>query len=155
MPLSKLIIAIAMNLFLVPGSGQAFLKHKKRGMLITAATVLLMLVFSFHLSVMLSELMSQIKFSTDLFALSQNLTQDLMQKKGAVLKIYMFLIGVVYIATVVDVILIYMNAKAQSVHSGVVAGDASKLSSEASEKGKVNNSPYSLSTKPSAVKTNP
>lgn len=124
-------------------------------MLITAATVLLMLVFAFHLSVMLSEIMGQMKFSTDVFALSQNLTQDLMRTKGVVLKIYMFLVGVIYIAAIVDVILLYMNAEGLSAHSGVLAGATSKLSKEASEKGKVNNSPDSLSTKPSTVKTNP
>lgn len=152
MSLSKLFTAILMNLLLLPGSGHAYLKHKKRGLLFSAATIVLLLVFTVHLSVIFSELLSGLQIDVDMFSLSQRLTRDLMEKWGVVLKLYVFVIGVIYIYSAVDVVLIYLNEKEKSLR---VHSMGATFSREASEKGTSISSPDSLSKKPSRVSVTP
>lgn len=107
----NLIIAILMNVLVIPGSGQVYLKQKKRGMLITLLVAGLLIVFTAHISAMFAKLIANVEITTDAFALSQKLSQDLMTQNGFVLKVYIFLLGAAYIFSVVDVVLIYLRGK--------------------------------------------
>lgn len=114
----KLIVAVLMNMLVIPGSGQVYLKQKKRGMLITLIVAVLLIVFTAHISTMFAELIANVEITTDAFALSQKLSNDLMTKNGFVLKIYLFLLGAVYIFSVVDLVLIYLrNKESPAPHS--------------------------------------
>lgn len=114
----KLSVAILMNMLVIPGAGQVYLKQKKRGMLITLIVAVLLIVFTAHISTMFAELITNVEITTDAFALSQKLGDDLVTKNGFVLKIYMFLLGAVYIFSVVDLVLIYLrNKESPAPHS--------------------------------------
>lgn len=100
----KLFLAILLNLFVFPGAGQMFLKQKIKGLVIMITSATLLCAMIFHTSYLISSLVADIPFTTDLWILAQGLTKQLLMTHGFLLKSYLFAIVLVYLYAILDAI---------------------------------------------------
>jgi hypothetical protein len=109
----KLIIAIALNLFVMPGAGQIYFKERKRGTIFSVLAVGLLMACVFHFTYMLKQQLASVQLTpgVDIVRLSETLSQSLWDKHENALRSYVFFLGTIYIASIVDVILIFMDRR--------------------------------------------
>lgn len=129
---AKLIIAFLLNLAVFPGSGQMYLKEKKRGYACAFVTAVLLVVFTLHFSNLFAKEMQdpemlvvgqQIATQADrdfyqLMNLAKPISDKFFAKHETVFNIYLFLAGAFYIAMSADLVLIYMDRRAGSSPRG-------------------------------------
>ena len=114
MTTKQLFSAILMNVFILPGAGQIHLKKRKRGYLFIIATSILLIVFTFHVSSLVSEMLSQFKTTTSIMAMATNMKSDLLDQHGGTLSFYLFSILAVYLYSIVDTVLLYRREKEET-----------------------------------------
>lgn len=100
----KVFLAILLNLFVLPGSGQMFLKQKIKGLVIIITTIVLLCAMIFHTSYLVSSLVADIPFTTDFWGLAQDLTKKLLTTHGLLLKSYFGGMALMYLYAVVDLL---------------------------------------------------
>lgn len=107
----KLIIAIVMNFFVMPGSGHLFLKQKKMGFALAAVACLILVTFVVHLNIMFqSNVPANPANGFDLpevYRVITDLTTTVFDQYARIIKIYMSLIFLCYLAGFVDLVILY------------------------------------------------
>lgn len=110
---TKLFISLLLNLFVLPGSGQIYLKEKKRGYLISLLVIALLVIFSIHIisivQAAITPALAKPNDITSIMTLAQSLSEGIWQENEFTLKGYTFLIGCVYIFSFMDLIWIYLK----------------------------------------------
>jgi len=125
MTLAKLVTAIFLNIAVFPGSGQMYLKEKKRGYAFAFITVVLLLSLTLHFSKLFAKEMQdpetlavgqQIATQDDrdfnkLMNFAKPILDKFLTKNETVFNVYLFLAGTLYIVMSADLILIYLDRR--------------------------------------------
>ncbi|EKD51404.1 MAG: hypothetical protein ACD_62C00264G0001 [uncultured bacterium] len=109
----KLFVAIALSLFVLPGAGHTAIKQKKRGYIFSGTIVLLLILLVLQVyfaskSTMMAEVLNS--GSTDVFALAQTTSGNIMQELAGPIKVYGTIFMIIYFGSVVDLIYLYKRA---------------------------------------------
>lgn len=118
---SKLIGTLLLNFLVMPGAGHFIIKRKVRGTIIAVIVMLILVVFSFHIALILKEQMpiiaqgemelpQMLKFATVI-------SQNILIEYASILKLYVFLLALCYIFGAADLFWMYYESsklKAQS-----------------------------------------
>jgi TM2 domain-containing membrane protein YozV len=122
---SQVFIALFLNLLGIPGAGQWYLKEKKRGAFFMGLVIIVLFALFLSLTTVLQHefaspemvqtlqtLSQDSSNSTEkLFTLIKPLSENLSLKYDSTFRIYIFLIGSLYIASLVDVLGLYWSRK--------------------------------------------
>lgn len=114
MGIPKLLFALLLNLVVMPGAGQIFVKRKKRGYAFVVLVVGLLLAFTYSITLFFKAEMAGVTPTTDpnaILMLAQTLTANLWGKHEVAFRGYVFLLGTLYIVSEIDMILIYLDDK--------------------------------------------
>lgn len=125
MTLAKLVIALFLNIAVFPGSGQMYLKKKKRGYVFAFIMVVLLLSLTLHFSKLFSKEMQnpetlaigqQIATQADrdfykLMNLAKPISEKFFAKHETAFNVYLFLAGTFYIIMSADLVLIYLDRR--------------------------------------------
>lgn len=112
MTLIQLIIAILVTFLVIPGGGHVYLKYKARGFAITGAVILWLVVFFGYV---VSNMMTQMRSlggkisSQHIEKMAEAFSQDLFSLSTLPMKFLIFALGVIYILSLADLILIYLD----------------------------------------------
>lgn len=108
----QLIIAILITLLVIPGGGHVYLKRKARGFAITSAVIVWLVVFFGYI---VSNMMAQVRSlggkisSQQVQKIAEAFSQDLFSLSTLPMKCLIFSLGVIYILSIADLVLIYMD----------------------------------------------
>ena len=109
MPLSKLIWGIILNVAVMPGAGQMAVKQKRHGSFFLFLFVLLSLSFMASLSAVIHKELAGVGITMDIMKSAQILSSQIFESHSLMFKTYGFLLGTIYITSVVDLILLYVD----------------------------------------------
>lgn len=111
MPVPKLLFAMLLNLAVMPGAGQIFIKEKKRGYLFVVLIAGLLLAGTYHFTLFFKEELLATKISNDIMGMAKVMEGNLWAKHDLALRGYLFGGAVLYVASLVDLILIYIDRR--------------------------------------------
>lgn len=113
----KLTKAILLNLFIIPGAGHVVFKRKLRGMIFTLITIAVLVIFTIHFSYLINQQLAVVvpqgNDFAELYRMAEFLSKGIMTQNILVIRSYLFLLGVCYIAGITDLVLINMDEKAR------------------------------------------
>ena len=122
---ARFITAICFNLFLGPGAGQWLIKKKSRAIFFMLLFSVLLTIFVGHIgSLAYTQVTKTPPNGTDLNSLwqfSENMTHDVLSENSGLIKFYVFLLGVCYIASVADMFWLYVDAKEKEAIQEITA----------------------------------
>jgi hypothetical protein len=110
----QLIIAILITFLVIPGGGHVYLKHKARGFAITGAVIVWLVVFFGYV---VSTMMTQVRSlggkvnSQHIEKMAEAFSQDLFSLSTLPMQCLIFALGVIYILSLADLILIYLDER--------------------------------------------
>lgn len=111
----QFILAILWNVFVIPGSGQMYLKHKKRGWIFVSITLLVLLVFFIQFMAVVQQYLKNVVLTPDdlshLWEFSQNISRGILQKEWGMMKIYTLMLMSCYAASVFDIFYLKFSSR--------------------------------------------
>ena len=113
MPLRKLISALALNIFVLPGAGQWSLKHKKSALFFAFLALAIITGFCFHLVGIITNDIQNVVVDQDihnLFETATVLSANTLSKHQPLIRGYLGSLVLVYVLSFVDLILIYKES---------------------------------------------
>jgi len=115
MPQSKLIKAILLNIFVIPGSGHYVFKRRLRGSLLLAITLCIVIALVAHLTIIIQQQLMVTVTATQDFAkayqMAQSLSRSLLSQNIGMIKTYMYLLVSCYLFGIGDLVWIYARGK--------------------------------------------
>lgn len=111
MPTSKLVLAIVLNILVMPGAGQIMVKEKKRGYLFALLVAGLLIGATYHFTLFLKEELMAMQMTNDIMGMAKVMESNLWAKHDLTLRGYLFGLAALYIGSIVDLILIYIDRK--------------------------------------------
>lgn len=108
----QLIIAILITLVVIPGGGHVYLGRKKRGFVVTGAVIAWLAIFFGYV---VSNMMAQVRSlggkinSQHMQKIAEAFSQDFFSLSTLPMKGLIFTLGVIYILSITDLILIYLD----------------------------------------------
>ena len=112
---AKLITALLMNIFVMPGGGHFFIKRKLRGIMYLLVVLVILFIFAMHVGYILMHSLPVINpgqvDALQMMEFSTALTQNILSEYSFIIKIYGYLLGLCYIVSTADLILIYLDTK--------------------------------------------
>jgi len=109
----KLIGAILLNFFVLPGAGHALIKRKLRGFFFGGAVVLVLAALFLHITIVAIDLMhtKPIDPAIDIMAASEALSRNLLTEMAFMMKVYLSLLCVFYFWSIGDLVWIYKKGR--------------------------------------------
>lgn len=114
MSIPKLIFAILLNLGVMPGAGQIFVKEKKRGYIFVVLTVALLLGATYHFTLFFKEELMGLNVTNDIMGMAKAMEGNLWAKHDLAMRGYLFGGVILYVGSLVDMVLIYIDSRNQS-----------------------------------------
>lgn len=115
MTIQKLFIAILLNFFGLPGAGQFYLHHRRRGLILTALTVIFLLMFVLHFYDMTSAIMASHAVNgfdvKEVYDLTTVLKVDFVKSYKGILSNYLLGLMAFYLIGLVDLVYLYKKEK--------------------------------------------
>jgi hypothetical protein len=120
MSIPKLLFAILLNLAVMPGAGQIFIKEKKRGYVFVILVAGLLLAATYHFTLFFKEELLAVKISNDIMGMAKIMEGNLWAKHDLALRGYLFGGAALYVASLVDLVLIYIDCREETTsgHNG-------------------------------------